>query len=114
MNKKKERWTKTNFSRLVFSTLKVVTTSYGVDLLIERQWDVVCKLFVFFCFVFVELLLYCMFIREAILNLPYPYLRSTTLFLDDVLYPIGRQMCKEKVCKEKGQEKEVGILRGKQ
>ena len=101
---------KIKISHLVFSTLRKVNACYGIDLAIEWQGDVVCKLFVFFCFVFVELLLYCMYIQAAILNLPYPYLRSTTLLLDVVLlYPIDKQ-----TCKEKGQEKEFGILRGKQ
>ena len=55
--KKKEeeeerRWTKSNFSSLVFSTLLNVSGVFRVDLAIEWQSDVVCRIFSLLCFVF--------------------------------------------------------------
>ena len=56
-----------------------------MDLAKEQQEDVVCELFAFICFVFLGAS-HILYVQVAFLNLPHPYLRSTTctILLDDV------------------------------
>ena len=64
-----------------FLNLIEVKGTYMVDFAIEWPRDVVYKLCAFVCFVFhgAAPILY---VWVAILNLPHPYLRSTTVLLD--------------------------------
>ena len=50
----KRRRTKSKFSRSAFSTLIKVSGTFGVDLALQQQREVVCKLFELLCFVFLE------------------------------------------------------------
>ena len=53
--------------------------------------DVVCKLFVFICFVFRGAAL-TPYVQVSIFNLPHPYLKSTTVLLDILMgYKIVRR-----------------------
>ena len=50
--KKESRSTKLKLSCLVFSMMEKGFGMYGVDLITEKQRDVVCRLCAFLCFVF--------------------------------------------------------------
>ena len=70
---------------MVFSIATKVSRSYTVDLAIEYPRDVVCKFFALLCFVFHEAAP-IPYGQAAILNLPHPYLGSTTVLLDSIMY----------------------------
>ena len=65
-----------SFGRLA----SVVTFHYRVDLAIEQQGDVFCKIFALLCFVFLGTVP-IPYVQVAILNLPLPKLKSTTVLL---------------------------------
>ena len=69
--KEERRRTKSKFSCLVFSTLLNVSGVFRVDLAIEEQSDVVCKLFSLLCFVFLGVAP-IPYVQAAILNLGHP------------------------------------------
>ena len=79
---RERRWTKLKFLCLVFSTLLNDSRTFRVDLALEQLRDVVCKLFALLCFVFLWAAP-IPYVQAAILNLPDPQLRSTTVLLDN-------------------------------
>ena len=72
-----ERKKEEKFSCSAFLSLRKVSRTYRVDLAIEQQKDVVCKLLAFLCFVF-HGAAPVPYVQAAILNLLHQYLRSTT------------------------------------
>ena len=66
---------------MVFLNLIKVSEMYTVHLAIEKPRDVFYKQFAFVCFVFHEAAP-IPYVQSAILNLPHPQLRSTTVVLD--------------------------------
>ena len=91
---REERWTKSKFSPLVFSTLRKVTGSY------VSQENVKEMLFISSLYssalVYVELLLDGPYVQVAILNLHHPYLRSTVVLLE--LLPCLRSYIHVSIC----------------
>ena len=60
----------------------MVSQTYRVDLAIEQQRDVVCKLFSLVYFIF-QGAAPMPYVQVVILNLPHSCLRSTTMLLDN-------------------------------
>ena len=69
--KNKEEDEKIEISRLAFSTLLKLSETFRIDLTLEKQRDIGCKLVALLCFVFQETAL-IPYVQAAILTLPHP------------------------------------------